>query len=184
METTKGIEIIERMMAESRKSLHRNSFYFILWAVLLVPAALVEYAMDSPGESWFVWPIAGAIGGVISGIYGYREGKRTGAQTNADRVSNYTWGGFGFALIFAIGYSLSHGATPHALILLLAGLATFISGGTAKFAPFVWGGIAMGIAAVLCGFVLDASLHPLVFAIAIVLGYFIPGMMLRRTENA
>jgi hypothetical protein len=42
MKATQSLEIIEAMLQESKKSLHRNSFYFLLWGLLMVPAGLAE----------------------------------------------------------------------------------------------------------------------------------------------
>lgn len=184
MEPSKSIEIIERMLVETKKSLHRNSFYFLLWGVLLIPAGIAEFVMRDGDKFWVVWPSVGILGGIISMIYGFKESKRSGAATAGDRITSYTWGAFGFSLVFAIVYSVSHGFPPHALILLTAGMATFISGGISKFAPFVVGGIVLGIGAIICGFIVEPVYHSLVFSAAIFLGYVIPGFLLRRTENA
>ena len=183
METTKSLEIIESMLKESRKSLHRNSFYFILWGILLIPAAIYEYLMQGSDNYWIVWPIVGILGGIISAIYGKREDKKSGVSTSGDRITNYTWGAFGFGLVFVIAFSIYNGIPPQALILMLAGSATFISGGISKFRPFVWGGIILEAGAILCAFVLDPEIHSLVFAASILAGYVIPGFILRKEEH-
>ncbi len=183
METTKSLEIIEAMMSESRKSLHRNSFYFLLWGILLVPAGIAEYLFRDMSFAWFVWPVVGVVGGIISMIYGNREAKRTGVQTSTDRITYFTWGAFLFGLAFSIVYAVSNNMMPHALILAFTAVATFISGGISKFQPFIWGGILIGIGAIICGFVLPGTYHPLVFSAAIFLGYVIPGLQLRKKEH-
>ena len=183
METTKSLEIIESMLMESRKSLHRNSFYFILWGALLIPAAIAEYFMQGQSNFWIIWPIIGITGGIISAIYGKKEDKASGVSTAGDRITSYTWGAFGFTLILAIAYSVYNHLPPQTLILMLAGSATFISGGISKFKPFIWGGVILEIGAVLCAFVIDAHYHSLVFAVSILAGYVIPGIILRKEEH-
>ena len=66
METTQSIEIIESMFKESKKSLHRNSFYFIIWGLLLVPAGIAEYLLFENENFWMIWPAVGILGGIIS----------------------------------------------------------------------------------------------------------------------
>ena len=132
---------------------------------------------------WMIWPVVGIIGGIISFVYGMKEDKNTGVQTIGDRITMFTWGGFGFTLIFAIVYSVSHHLAPHAMILMLAGLATFISGGISKFNPFIWGGITLEVGAIICGFFIEPAFHGLVFAASIFLGYVFPGFLLRKLEN-
>ena len=184
METIKSIEIIESMIRESKKSLYRNSFHFILWGALLVPAGIAEYILYGKENFWMIWPVVGIIGGIISFIYGMKEGKRAGVETAGDRITSFTWGAFGFTLIFAIAFTLYNHLSPHALILMLAGYATFVSGGISKFKPFIIGGIVMEIGAILCAFIIDGSNQSLVFATAILFGYLIPGLSLRKLENA
>jgi hypothetical protein len=183
MESAKSLEIIESMFNESRKSLTRHSFQFLLWGSLLVPAGIAEFLLRETNYFWIVWPIAGVTGGIIATIYAIREGKRVGVQTAGDRMMGFTWGGFGFTLFFAIAYSGVHQLPPHALILLTAGLATFISGGISKFSPFVWGGVTLGLGAMVAGFVVEPVYQSLVFSASLFLGYVIPGLMLRNVEN-
>ena len=183
MESAKSLEIIEKMFNESRKSLSRNSFHFLLWGSLLVPAGIGEFLLRGTNFFWMVWPAVGILGGIVAIIYGIKEGKRVGVQSAGDRIMGFTWGGFGFTLIYAIVYSGMNHVPPHALILLTAGLATFISGGISKFNPFVWGGVVLGLGAVVAGFFVEPVYHSLVFSTSILLGYVIPGLMLRNIEN-
>ena len=183
METAKSVEIIQNMMNESKKSLIRNSFFFILWALLLVPSGIVEYFLSETQKAWMVWPVMGIVGGIASMIYGKRESARVGVSTFSDRVTAYTWGAFGFGLIFSIALSLRLHFPPHAMILLISGMATFISGGISSFKPFVYGAITLAMGAILCGFIVEAIYHSLVFSASIFVGYLIPGIQLRKLEN-
>jgi len=183
MQTTQSIEIIESMFMESKKSLHRNSFYFIMWGLLLVPAGIAEYMLFESDKFWLIWPVVGTTGGIIATIYGIREGKRSGTKTAGDRIYSYTWGAFIFLLFLGIAFSVQNNISPHAIILMLAGYATFISGGIAKFTPFVIGGIALVVGAILCAFLVAPHYQGLIFSASILLGYVIPGFILRKTEN-
>jgi hypothetical protein len=183
MDTSESIEIIERMFNESKKSLCKNSFYFILWGLIMVPIGIAESLMIGQPNFWIVWPIAGVIGGIISMIYGFKESKKTTVYTAGDRISNYTWGAFAITLVIAVAFSVYNHISPHAMVLLLAGSATFISGGTSKFTPFIWGGIALMIGAILCAFFITPEFQGYISAISLFIGYVIPGFMLRKLEN-
>lgn len=183
METKQSLQIIESMFTESRKSLHKNSFYFILWGALLIPLGITESIFFGEKLLWVQWPIIGTIGGVISAIYGKKEDKRAGVTTMGDRITLYTWGAFGISMVIAIVYTVSNNLHPAAMILLLAASATFISGGISKFKPFVWGAGALAIGALLCAFYIQAQYHGLVFSSSLFLGYVIPGIMLKKSEN-
>ncbi len=183
METTKSIEIIEQMLAESKKSLYNNSFYFLLWGGLLIPAGIAEYILQGTPYVWLPWPVIGIGGGIISMIYGMKQGKKNGIGSSADRITMFTWGAFGFSLFFVLAFSAVNNMLPHTLILLVAGSATFISGGISKFKPFILGGIVLALGASLCAFVLEPKYHSLAFSLFIFLGYVIPGIILRKEEH-
>ena len=183
MESKQSIKIIESMLNESRRSLHNNSFYFILWGALLIPAGIADFLFYGNENLWMIWPIIGVLGGIISTIYGRKEDKRSGVKTIGDRITSYTWGAFVFTLIFSIAYSVGQNLSPVPLILMLAGSATFISGGISKFTPFILGGIALELGAILSGFVFDPIYHGLIFSACIFLGYVIPGIILKKSEN-
>jgi len=183
MKTTQSIEIIETMFKENKKSLHRNSFYFIMWGILLIPSGIAEYLLYGHPSFWMIWPAMGIMGGIISFAYGMKESKRSGVKTSGDRITSFTWGAFGFTMIFSIAYTMHHQLPPHALILMLAGSATFISGGISKFNPFILGGLVMELGAIICAFVVDQPYQGLVFAGSFLFGYVIPGIILRKSEH-
>lgn len=184
METTKSIEIIQNMMQESRKSLARYSFYFIMWGIVMGAASLLDYMFNNYTYHWAAWPAAGILGGIASSIFSYRDKKKAGASTFSDRIIGYTWLGFGIALIVSIAYTANHHLSPSPMVLLLAGFATFITGGICRFKPFVYGGLVLILCSVISGFFLPDEQHGLVFVLGMVLGYIVPGVMLRNTEGA
>lgn len=183
METTQSIEIIEKMFSESKKSLHNYSFYFITWATVLIPASIAEFIINDPANYWFIWPVAGILGGIACWVYSARQNKTQGVTTATDRIYNFTWGGFGFALVFAIIFSVYNRMSPHSLILMLAGLATFITGGIARFNPFIYGSLVMQLMAIGCAFFVPMEYHPILFSVGILFGYLIPAILLRKKEN-
>ncbi len=63
-------------------------------------------------------------------------------------------------------------------ILLLYGLSTFVSGGVLRFKPLIYGGIACWVCGAGAIFV-TFDIQLLLLAAAVVLGYIIPGHMLR-----
>lgn len=180
MELTESVKIIEKMMAEGRKSINNYSSYFILWGIVMLAASLAEYFMIGHVEfAWIAWPIAGTIGGILSSFIGSSQK----SSSALDRIVGYTWMTFGICLIFAIFYSLYLQTTPHALILLLAGSATFVSGGISGYKVLYVGGGILFLAACISGFIITNELTSLVFAAGMLFGYLVPGIILKRSEN-
>ncbi|SEA51993.1 hypothetical protein [Psychroflexus halocasei] len=183
METTKSIKIIEEMMRESRKSLHRYSVYFIIWGAVMGIAGLVEFFLIGLIDTaWIVWPIAGGIGGALVALSQRKNDFRV--ETVFDRIMKYVWISFGICLLFVIIYSVKSLMPPHALILLLAANATFISAAITKNKALFVGGIILVVTAIISGFFIEGKWVSLVYAIGMMGGYFIPGLYTKKNEKA
>jgi hypothetical protein len=183
MEAKESVKIIEQMLKESRRTLSKSSFHFILWAILLIPCGIAEwYYFDLP-FNWIGWPIAGVFGAIIATWYGVKQRGKEGVSTITDRMHGFIWGAFGICMLFCIPYSASLEVPPHALILLLSGGSTFVTGGLSKFKPLIFGGLFLILMAILVGFIIQMEYQGLIFAIGLGGGYLIPGFMLRKIEN-
>jgi|TARA_B110000902_G_scaffold93172_1_gene110492 hypothetical protein len=175
---------MEAMVKASRKSQQKNSFYFILWGLLMAAVSIIEYyCAINHINIWQIWPIAGISGGLLSYLHGQKERKKSEVNTTTDLFSKYLWGAFGITLVFMVAYSIPNRLHPHPLILAIAGLATFVSGGVSKFKPLILGGISLWIGALVCTFVVTDVRISIVYAIALIAGYVIPGFILRKKER-
>jgi hypothetical protein len=64
------------------------------------------------------------------------------------------------------------------------GFAVFIAGVVLKFKPLILGAVVFWISSFLYFYVGESSAQLLVFAGSVVLGYIIPGLMLRKEYKA
>ncbi|MBP6311557.1 MAG: hypothetical protein WAR83_13710 [Flavobacteriales bacterium] len=179
-----SLDVINQMVAQAKRSFQRSNFFFLLWGVLLATAGIADHYLRINGiqTKGAAWVIAGVIGGVVSTVYGYREGKKRGVSTVMDRVQSTIWGAFGITLVLVIIGTVSQRLDPNPFILLLTGLPTFTTGALIRFRPLLVGGVVFWAFGILSFFYLQ-EYSSLVFAGAIVLGYLIPGILLRRHEN-
>ncbi len=179
-----SLDVINQMVAQAKRSFQRSNFFFLLWGVLLASAGIADHYLRSNGikTNGAVWGIASVIGGVVSVVYGYREGKKRGVSTVMDRVQSAIWGTFGITMVLIIIGTVSHHINPNPYILLLTGLPTFTTGALIRFRPLMFGGVVFWAFGILSFFYLH-EYSSLVFAGAIILGYLIPGILLRRHEN-
>ena len=91
---------------------------------------------------------------------------------------SYTWIGFVVTMIITLIAVVP--ANPNPFVLLLAGLATFITGGICEFRGFIIGGVIFWISAIV-SFQLGVQASLLVYALAMFLGYIVPGYSLKRS---
>jgi len=178
MTPAESISIITQMINESKETYKHHSFYFLLWGWLMIAAALTEYyLLSNDYEAHFLpWAVFSILGGILSGLKGRRDKMKH--STFADKVISFTWLGFVITMMITLVAIVPE--NPNPFVLLLAGFATFISGGITQFKGFIIGGVVFWIAAIV-SFQLDLQSSLLVYALAMFLGYIVPGYLLKKS---
>lgn len=184
MTNEQRVNLITEMINQARFNFSKGSFYFILWGALLFLAAIYEYAgmnvLDN-ANPWIGWPIAGVLGGIISAIYSSRAYKGM-PITHLDRVYTAIWFSFFITLIILIVVLVRQELAPGSYILILTGLPTFLTGRVLKFAPLQLGGVGFWVIGLFSLFVASTN-QPLFFAAAMILGYMVPGLLMRKQKE-
>ncbi len=181
-----SLRLIEGMIGQARRSFSRMSFYFLLWGVLLIGAMVATYLLRYNTSGWQYgapWGVAGVLGGLVSAIHGAREGKREQVSNPMDSTIGWLWGSFVITMLLLIALTVTGRADTTVAITMLTGLPTFITGQIMRFRPLQFGGVifwVVGVAMML----LDSALATLVlYCTAMVLGYILPGILLKRHED-
>ncbi len=181
-----SLKLIESMIGQAKKSFSRVSFYFLLWGVLLILAMITTYLLrDQPG-AWgqgAPWAIAGFGGGIISAIHGARQGRQRPVSNPMDGLIGWLWSSFVITMLITIVVSVLHQRDPGAMITLLTGIPTFMTGQIMRFRPLVVGGVIFWMAGIVMHFTHDALALTVLYCGAMSLGYIIPGIMLKRQED-
>lgn len=180
-----SLKLIETMIGQAKQSFSRNSYYFLLWGVLLIIAMGINYALAAKGDprGGYAWGIMGVIGGALSLLHGRREDRRTRAASAMDRLMLWIWMAF-LATLFTtmLGGALSSGGMSVASILVLTGMPTFLSGQLMRFKPLIWGGILFWLLGAIAFFV-DMRTMVLLYIAGMLFGYLLPGYLLKRQED-
>ncbi len=184
MTPAQSLEVIQHMVRQAKRSVQKSNYYFLLWGSLFATAGVIDHALRVNGFDlhWLVWPVMGLIGAVLSGIRGAREGRESGVMTMMDRVQMWLWISYTITLVLVIVAVVSSGGDPNAYVLLLTGLPTFVSGVLIRFKPLVIGGMLFWAIGLVLLFALQEH-SSLVFAFALLVGYIIPGILLKRHED-
>lgn len=179
-----SLRLIDETIREAKRSFQKVHFYFLLWGVLFATAGIVSFILMQIGTPlyWVAWPVMGIIGGIVAGVYGSRQGRKQGATTTMDRVHKWLWTANTITLILMLVGLVTRGVDPNPYILVLVGMPTFISGALMRFLPLMLGGILFWAIGLASFFVLQ-EYSSLVFSGAIVLGYIVPGLLLKNEEN-
>lgn len=175
-----SIRIIQEMIGMARNKMNDTGFHFLWWGALVMIASLAQYFMIEKGlgeNSYWVWVALPVLGVPVGLVYEYKRNKKEKTRTRFDKIYGSLWMGFGITVMVAIFVSITYRSNPTAFVLLLVGLATFVSASIYRFTPLLIGAILFWVAAVWCTQLNDQN-QLLINAAAIFSGYMIPGLLL------
>jgi hypothetical protein len=176
-----SLALINSMINTAKNKLADDGFYFIFWGWLVLFSAMFHYITFKLGYEWgyYVWAILMPLGGIISAVYGFRQQKKEKAKTYIDTYLGYLWIAFGIAMILTLVFGPMHGIKhTYFFLMLLYGVATFVSGGLLNFKPLVYGSFFSFAFAILSVFAGEAD-QLLCISGALLFSYIIPGHLLR-----
>jgi hypothetical protein len=183
-----SLQLINTMISAAKNKLADDGFFYIFWGWLVALSAMFHFVaikMGYEGGYW-VWAIAMPAGGIISMAYGRKQSKTKNVKTYIDVYLGYLWGGILIAMFITLGFMFLHGIRhTYFFLMLLYGVATFISGGILNFKPLIIGSLFSFVCAGISVFLCDID-QLLIISIALLFSYIIPGHLLRakyKSEN-
>lgn len=179
-----SLSMIHEMIAQAKQSFMRISPFFILWGITFMVAGIMEFILKQQGHPlfWTSWPIAGFIGGGLAFWQGKKLSEQQQTETFMDRVSTFLWSGYVAALVLVLYMTVSSGTDPNPYVMLITGIPTFVTGALIRFPALKWGGVLFWVFALLA-FNLNTQYSGLIFSVALLFGYLMPGIMLRNKEK-
>jgi len=179
-----SLKLIAETIEKTKSNVQNGSFYFLLWGWLVSIAGIVQFVLVEYTDIkayYYVWPIMAFIGIVACVMYGFKVERKKTFETHLDAVFKYLWIVLGISFFLIAFISLWNKTLPGPYVLLLAGIGTLISGLLIKFKPMIIGGVLFFIFSIACLFT-PPSYQVLVSTFAIIIGYLIPGYILRSNQ--
>jgi hypothetical protein len=176
-----SLNIMQGMVKQAQRKISEDGFLFIFWGWLVFLTAMGYYLMirlEIPlDKAWMVWMLM-PLGGIFTAIYSIRRSKKEKVKTYMDAYMGFVWTAFGLALTLTLtlGWKLQLNCYP--VVIMLYGMATFITGGLIRFTPLIVCGIlSFPISA--CAFFVTFENQVLLLALSLLVSYIIPGHWLR-----
>jgi hypothetical protein len=181
MNSEESIQLIQRMINTAKENIEDESFYYLFWGWLVFTACAMNYILIeiSYPHNWIGWMILMPLGGIVTMIYGYKQEKKKKVHSYINDIMKYVLIAFLVSLLTVLFFMGKLGPATYPLVMIIYGIWLFISGGAIKFKPLIWGGIVnwvLAIAAFFAGF----EQQLILLALAVLLGYIIPGHLLKR----
>jgi hypothetical protein len=178
------LQYIVDMISRAKQNVARGgSFQILLWGYVIAVANFGHYALEKAGFNapYAVWLIVlPAL--VVSIWHNYRMKKESLVTGYLDKVYGLVWLAALIAMVTTLAFMWKLNFNHNPIILLYAGIATFVTGILLRFRPVIAGAAMLWVGAV-AGFMLPVAEQYLVGGIAIVLGYIVPGTLLKKAER-
>lgn len=176
-----SLDVIRRMIATAQNEIKDDSFYYLVWGWLVFSASVLHYALMSASyaNDFLPWVVLMPLGGILTGWYTWRYERNQKAHTYVEEVMKYVLIAFLVSLFTVLFFMSKLGLATYPIVMLVYGMWLFVSGGAIRFRPLILGGVinwVIGIGAFFATF----PVQLLLLATAVLLGYIIPGHMLKN----
>lgn len=177
-----SLKVIQTMIDKTRTSVADKSYYFLLWGWAVFIGAVLQFTLfvivRSPLHP-LAWNIM--FVGFIFSIVHRAKGKTARVKTYVDEGLTNIWLCITIVqvLVAFTFFRLGGWEYCYTAFILLYSIGSFLTGRLLRFGPLVWGAIACWAMAIVTTFI-NVETRMLVLAAAILLGYIIPGHLLRR----
>lgn len=184
LELGDNIKLITAVIKNSQGNFQSSSFYFLLWGWVVVAANLGHYFLMSFTEyphPYIVWLIVTPTW-IITMVYARKKDKVSKVVTHIDKALGAMWIGFAVSVftLILVGQNVRDYFNP--IILLMAAIPTFVTGYTINFKPLLLGGVAFWLFGV-GSFFISNEYHYILTPVALIIGYLIPGHLLKKREE-
>ena len=189
------------MIEQARNNLQKGSGNTMIFVGLLVAfcailnAALIlifrKTGINSDHSMW-IWCLA-ILGMGVYFLFEKKSVRKLMVKTHIDSIIGSTWRGFGYAyfvflaVIFGIGIGKQFNQVFCLInpgILILIGLAEFVTSKACRFKPYLYGTIVMWAGALCCvvavWFKESAVIQFFILAFCMIIGFAIPGYQLNK----
>lgn len=175
--------LIDNMINQAKNRFSENGFLYLLWGwVILICAVghfiLIKLQLFKHPE--MIW-ISTWLTIIYQVIYLVRKRKEEIVKTYSEHIIGYVWMVFGIS-IGMISFILSktdNWEVMNALLLMLYGMPTFLSGVIMRFTALKVGGIICWSLSIVA--VLVAPVYVLLLlAVAVIAAWIVPGYLLRK----
>jgi len=175
-----SIELIQRMIKSAQHDIEDDSFYFLLWGWAVFFACVLNFVLMKLGSAYpFIgWMILMPLAGVVTAVYGSKKERKSKVKSYVDSLMKYVLISFLVSLFMVLFFMGKLGLNTYPMVMMVYGFWLFISGGALKFKPLIIGGIINWVLAAI-SFFLFFEFQLIVLGIAVLLGYIIPGYMLK-----
>lgn len=180
-----SLELITSMINQAKGNIGRSSFYFLLWGWVIALCNFGMYVIfkftSFPHNAPYIWLLV-VPAWIITLIHANKQQKQRGATTHLDEINKWLWITMAISILPVWFFGAKLNWMINAIVMMPIGSATFLSGIIIRFRPLILGGITFWFAGIAC-YLVTPSEQILIGGLAVMLGYLIPGYMLKNQRE-
>lgn len=175
--------LIDNMINQAKNRFSENGFLYLLWGWVILLSSVGHFILiklqlfKHPEMIW----ISTWLTIIYQVIYLVRKRKEETVKTYSEHIIGYVWMVFGISLgmISFILSKTNNWEVMNALLLMLYGMPTFLSGVIMRFTALKVGGIICWSLSIVA--VMVAPVYVLLLlAVAVIAAWIVPGYLLRK----
>lgn len=193
-----SLALISEMIVQARNNLQKGSgntmiFNGTIVSILAMLNVILALVLPNPNQSFWIWTLMIPCS-YINRLISKKVNKNTMVRTHIDTIISYTWRGFGYAnwtllgVIFIIGFGMKFYEVFFLInptILVLTGLAEFVTAKACRFKPYEYGAFIMWVGALPCVLLFWVTDNVVIaqffiLSICMISGFVIPGYLLNK----
>ncbi len=185
LSSAESLAIITEMIAKAkRETSGEGSYQLLLWGWVVSICNFAQYllqrlAFEKPYLVWLlIIPAA-----LLSARWGYLKAKNSPVKSHLGMMINQLWIAVFVGILVILSAMPVLGYNHNPVILLLVAVGMFATGSIIRVNAFKFGAIILAIGAIIA-FQLPVVEQNLAAAVAIILGYLVPGYYLKNKYSA
>lgn len=178
-----ALQLIDETIRNTRQKFKDDGFSLIMWGWIVIVGNIINYIALTMHLNYLFayWAIACTLGGIISGIRGSKQYKKEPVSSFSFNAMKYIWMGCGIGAIILWFAAVNFGwQYINSAMFVAFATPVFITGGIMKFRPAIYGGLILFVFGVGLFFLANYDWANLVAALGWILGYLVPGYLLKR----
>lgn len=180
----KSMDIIHQMINQAKNNYSENGLSWLLWGIMLFITSVCTYIFIDIGSSnlFLAWNIFGGISVILLIYHSITKPAKKPVRTYIDDILKLVDIGFVTCmavLIFAINYNAVTPRIGFAFFLMIFAFLMLVRGGAIKSKSLVVGAVVNWAGTIAIFMVKEFKYAMLIMAVAVLIGYIIPGLLLR-----
>ena len=183
LDPVQSLQLITEVITKTKENIKEYSFLYLLWGWLIAIASFSFFILHhyTSFKYFFLpFPIL-AITGIVVSLWRHSVIRRQ-TETYVAGYLKKLWLVLGISFILVTFINVVETTAPFTYTLLIGGIGTLVSGLVLRFKPLVLGGVLFLLFSMISTFTPD-SYKPLLQGIAVIMGYLVPGYLLKYSRT-